>query len=267
VRLKAAALAGTQGRSAREWEILLFQQLLRQSDGVYAGFSENAVARQALSEIQQATGISMSAEGTPEYSNASINASQLPLTASAYLAAGNLPQMHHRSDLLTYAYSSAVQTPDFAGLPVDQQRQILGQLIMYSEALQLDPRASAIQRRMADAATRRAGDVVRANGWPDMPLTAADRRLGQSMAEEMLGAAIAGAMHRGRLIETEANRLASTAPRDNIEVPWGKGINAQGKAFEDHYANYVPNATRTPPTYKTWDYIDFGTGAAILIRH
>jgi hypothetical protein len=83
----------------------------------------------------------------------------------------------------------------------------------------------------------------------------------------MLGAAIAGAMHRGRLIETEANRLASTAPRDNIEVPWGKGINAQGKAFEDHYANYVPNATRTPPTYKTWDYIDFGTGAAILIRH
>jgi hypothetical protein len=269
VKRRARELAGVDGKSAYEWEVALTQQLLRQNDATYAGFSENAQARTVLAALQASTGVSMSAEGTAEYWNPSINANQLALNAASYIAAGNLPQLHRKADLLTHAYANAVNSEGFAELPLEQQRQVLGQLIVYSEALANDPKASAIQRRMADAAARTAAAWVRKTGAmpADMPLVNAERRLGQSYTEEMLGAAIAGALHRGKLLETEAARLASQAPTvTGVGVEWGAGIKEQGDPWERRVGEAKPVDAKLPDGFPTFDYFVVTTGTAISAK-
>ena len=91
VKQRAKALAGVGGKSGYQWEVELTRQLLRQSDAVYGGFTESAESRAILASLQNATGISMSAEGTSQFTNSATNSNQIQATASSYLAAGNLP--------------------------------------------------------------------------------------------------------------------------------------------------------------------------------
>jgi hypothetical protein len=230
VKRRARQLHGIDGKSAAQWEIELTQQLLRQNDRAYAGFSENAAARAVLADLQRTTGVSMSTEGTAAFDNAAINADQLARNASSYMAAGNLPGSSVKYDLLTFAYVQAVSTPDFAALSHEKQREVLGQLIVHSEAQNESKHASAIQKRAADQAARTAAAWVRQTGAmpANMALIPAERRQGQSYIENVLGAAIASASAKKRsdpVLGSAAERVYSSSRPLEEAFPELAGVN------------------------------------------
>jgi filamentous hemagglutinin family protein len=197
---RARELAGIDGKSEKQWEIELTTQLLRQSDGIFSGFVENSRARAVLAALESSTGTSMSSEGTAEHDNPSINADQLLRNASSYLAVGQLPKLSQHLDLLTFSLANAVYTPEFKSLPMSTQREILGQLIIYSELVNQDQRTTAVQKQVADVATRYAAAWVRQQDSSQV-IVPAERRMGQSVTESMIGAAIASSQVGGRLID------------------------------------------------------------------
>jgi hypothetical protein len=181
--------------SAEQWEARLAREALRLNDANFAEqYAADPQAQAVLAQIQNSGGPRMDWRGTSEYQNAAINAQYLAQNANTYLRAGPLAgDVNPTIDPLTYAYSQAAYDPNFRNLPAQEQQRIVGQLIVYGEALQGNPNANAVQRAAADTATRNAAAQARESGaLPETFRTPADQRMGQSTSEHFIGAAIAG---------------------------------------------------------------------------
>jgi filamentous hemagglutinin len=194
IRDRASQMAGRDGLTAEQWEARLTREALRLNDASFAHVYEaDPQAQAVLAQIESGGGPRMDWRNSAEYGNAAINAQYLAQLAPSYSSAGPMQGRNPGIDPLTYAYAQAAYDPGFASLPPEQQRQVLGQLIIYGESLQTDPRATPIQRAMADAATRNAAAQARDSGAVEPTLrTPADQRMGQGSMEQFIGAAIAG---------------------------------------------------------------------------
>lgn len=58
----------------------------------------------------------------------------------------------------------------------------------------------------------------------------------------------------------------TTVDRPTTGIQWGKGIQGQGMPWEDYLATQLPVGSRLPQNFKTFDYFDDATGAAISAK-
>ena len=234
---RAKQLKGTDGKSAYQWEVELTQQLLRQNDSTYQGLTENARARAELLNIQSVAGISMTAEGTAEFSNPAVNAGQLSLNAPSYLAAGNLPKINPRLDLLTFAYAQVINSPEFLSLSKSVQLQLIRETSTYADSLNASPNSSLSQKSMADATARMAMAWGRLYGAlpPDYPLTPAETRASLNTTLAMIGSGIAKAKAKTSdpVVGSAAEKIYTGSRSLEAEFPELRGVNP----------HYVENAS------------------------
>ena len=179
--------------------------------------------------IQYATGVSMTAEETAEFTNPAINSGQLLLNAPSYLAAGNLPKINRRLDLLTYAYAQAINSPGFLNLPMTVQMQLVKDTNTYADALNASSNASLSQKSVSDATARTTIAWARQFGGlgPDYPLTPAETRANLNMTLAMIGSGIAKAKAKANdpIVGSAAEKVyISSRPIGDV-LPELNGVN------------------------------------------
>ena len=262
VKQKAKALAGRDGKTAAQWETELTQQLLRQNDSSYSTYTENATARNILAELQETTGVSMSAEGSSEYTNHALNAQYLYQNVDSYLRVPAPPgRVNPSIDNLSRAFMDATSSfVYFGALTREQQGIFFLQLNAYADALQriagtpaavqqdpndATPRSNAVQRAVVDAAARRAGDFMRELGTASERLrSSADARMGMDVTQAMIGAAVASGAARARLAEKSPAEVSPSSSVSNGPVAM-RGGRSVGKA--DAEVEFV--GPQMPDTY------------------
>lgn len=63
-----------------------------------------------------------------------------------------------------------------------------------------------------------------------------------------------------------ADTVANGEALSNVGIRWGRGIQGQGMPWEDYLATQLPGGSRLPPNFKTFDFYDLESGAAISAK-